>query len=235
MRRYLLLVAFALPCAAFAKDIQINPGATQNDFHFVSQDAVATIEYKALAPAEASGITGFELAAVGSWVPVHHKDNWKNLTGLDVSNLGLVGVRAIKGLPFNIDVGAFYSTVPGYNVSIYGGEVKYAILPGSVVLPAVALRASYNGTHRLDDFKLRATTVDASVSKGFAFITPYLGAGYVWGVASPDTATGLKRENINKSKVFAGARISLGLLHVTPEIEAIGSNVSYNLDFGIHW
>lgn len=233
MRRYLLLIAFMLPCAAQAKDVKIN-GGSQNDFHFVSQDAISVIEYKALAPAEASGITGFEIAVAGSYVPVHHKDNWRNL-GIDIRDLGLVGIRAIKGLPLNIDVGAFYSTVPGYNISVYGGEVKYAILPGSIALPAVALRASYNGTRGIGNFKLRATTFDASISKGFAFITPYLGAGYVFGVSSPDKATGFQRENINKSKVFAGARISLGLLHITPEIEAIGSNASYNIDFGIHW
>lgn len=239
MKFLLLLAALTVAAgAAQARDLNIVT-PSQSAFRGASEDAIAAIEYKPLGPAEWSGITGFEIAAIGAYVPAKHRDDWKTLTGQDVKELGLVGARLAKGLPFNFDVAAFYSGVPQYHVSIYGGEVRYAILPGSTVMPALAIRGAFDKVSGLNDFDLHAYSVDASISKGFAILKPYVGAGYVWGVSDPQgdvaTASGLHRENIRKGKAFAGMRISLGLLHITPEFETIGSNQSYNLNVGIHW
>ena len=240
MKRGLLLLALiAVSGFAQARDLNIVGTPTQSDFRGASEDAIATIEYKPLGPAEWSGITGFEIAAIGAYVPAKHKQEWKNLTGQDVNELGLVGARVAKGLPFNFDVAAFYSGVPQYGVSIYGAELRYAILPGSTVMPALAIRGAWDKVTGLDDFDLHAYTVDASVSKGFAILKPYVGAGYVWGVSDPQgdvaTVSGLRKENVRKGKFFGGVRISLGLFHIVPEFEQIGSNQSYNLNVGIHW
>ncbi len=249
MKRLAWLIAMSAPCSmALANDLTIT-NRDQNAFRGASEDVIAAIEYKPLGPAEWSGITGFEIAAIGAYVPTKHRDDWKTLTGQDVKELGLVGVRVAKGLPFNLDVAAFYSGVPQYKVSIYGGEVRYAILPGSTVMPALAIRGAFDKVSGLDDFDLHSYTIDASVSKGFAILKPYAGAGYVWGTSDPQNqgvcmsgssdpsclAPPLKKENIHKGKFFGGVRISLGLLHITPEFEQIGSNQSYNLNFGIHW
>ena len=240
MSRFALLVAALSVCAqAQAKDLHITGTPTQSDFRGASEDVIATIEYKDLGPAAWSGITGFEIAAIGSYLPTEHRQEWKNLTGQNVRELGLVGARVQKGLPLDLDVGAFYSGVPEYGVGVYGAELRYAILPGSIALPALAVRGTYDQVRGLDDFNLRAATVDASVSKGFAFLSPYVGGGFVWGVSEPKgqvaAVSGLQKETIHKPKFFAGVRISLGLLHLTPEFETIGSNKSYNLNFGIHW
>jgi len=248
MRRSLLIMAALVVAAgAQARDLRITSN-DQKAFRGASEDAIAAIEYKPLGPAEWSGITGFEIAAIGAYVPTKHRDDWKTLTGQDVKELGLVGVRVAKGLPFNFDVAGFYSGVPQYKVSIYGGEVRYAILPGSTVMPALAIRGAFDKVSGLDDFDLHAYSLDASVSKGFAILKPYVGAGYVWGVSDPNVSffnecattpcpqpEPLHRENIHKGKFFGGVRISLGLLHITPEFEQIGSSQSYNLDVGIHW
>jgi hypothetical protein len=240
MYRFAFVVVASMACAmANAEDLDIQPGAFQSDFRGVSEDVIAAIEYKNLGPAEWSGITGFEVAAIGAYLPTKHQEEWKHLTGQDVEQIGLVGVRVQKGLPFGLDVGAFYSGVPEYGVGIYGAELRYAILRGSTVMPALAIRGTWDEVRGLDDFDLHAYTVDASVSKGFAFLTPYAGAGYVWGVSEPQGTvaeiSGLEKENIHKAKFFVGMRMTLGLLHLTPEFETIGSNQSYNLNFGIHW
>ncbi len=249
MKRMLWVVFSILVCnTAQAVDLDIISGS-QAAFRGASEDAIALIEYKPLGPAEWSGITGFEIAAIGSYVPTKHKEDWKTLTGQDVDYLALVGARVAKGLPFNLDVAAFYSGVPQYGIGVYGAELRYAILPGSTVLPAIAIRGAWDEVRGLDDFDLRAYTVDASISKGFAFLTPYAGGGYVWGVSDPNVnftticenpsepcpQFTLQKENIRKPKFFAGMRMSLGLLHVTPEFEMVGSNQSYNLNVGIHW
>ena len=236
MKRFVLLIAMTACSAVHAKDLNIIV-PSQSAFRGASEDAIAAIEYKALGPAEWSGITGFEIAAIGAYVPTKHKDDWKTLTGQDVNELGMVGARLAKGLPFNFDVAAFYSGVPQYGVSIYGAELRYAILPGSTVMPALAIRGAWDKVTGLDDFDLHSYSVDASVSKGFAIFKPYAGAGYVWGVSDPQGTFGsaLKKEDIHKGKFFGGIRISLGLFHITPEFEQIGSNQSYNLNVGIHW
>lgn len=232
MLRKLALVVAALPLVAGAKDFNIVV-PNQPDFREVSEDIVATLDYKALGPAEAGGLTGFSIGVLGSYVAVDNKGAWKRLTGENVSELGLVGVRVTKGLPFNLDVGAFYSSVPTTDVTAMGGEVRYAILPGSVALPALALRGSYSTLSGIRDFDVESKSMDVSVSKGFALLTPYAGAGYVWGESDPNGSFGLRKEKIEEPKFFAGLKIGIGLFELTPEYTQIGDNNAYNVQLGL--
>lgn len=225
-----LLLATASGVAA-AEDIRILL-PNQSDFRLVAEDVINTVTYKPLAPAEAGGIIGLEVGAIASYVPVEDKQAWKRLTGLNVSELIVVGGRVLKGLPLNIDVGAFYTVVPEYDVRIYGAELRYAILPGSTVMPALALRGAYTAVEGIGDFDVRSSSLDLSLSKGFAMVTPYLGAGYVWGVVDPDPQTTLKKENVQKPRVFGGVRVTLGPLYLTPEISAMDGNPAYSVNTG---
>ncbi|HWU67534.1 MAG TPA: DUF6588 family protein [Stenotrophobium sp.] len=239
MRHPLLAAALLLAApAAFAgsPDFSLSCATTstcaQSDFRNVSEDLTAGLHYRSLAPAEATGITGIGVGAYGTYTRVQHEASWKNLTGSDVSAIGMAGIAVHKGLPFNFDVGATYSAIPGTSARLWGAELRYAILPGGIAEPALAVRVAYTGTSGIDQFKYSATSADLSMSKGFAFLTPYIGVGYVRGVADPDASTGLQKETINKSRVFAGARIALLLFEITPEYERTGSNNSYNLRLG---
>lgn len=137
-----LLGVLSLP--AYGKSVEIQLTCTsancQRQFQSVSEDLVATIDYKAVGPAEATGLVGFGVGVVAGYVPVDVKADWADVTGQNFSGFTLVGLQVTKGLPLGIDVGAFYTEVPGTNVNIYGGELRYAILEGSTVSPAVALR-----------------------------------------------------------------------------------------------
>lgn len=242
MRRILLAVAVLVVSApAFAGTPNFTlscltvPGgcaAFQGDFNNVAQDITAGVHYRALGPAEATGITGFSAGAYGSYTPVKYEQSWKNLTGSDVKAVGMAGIVVTKGLPFNFDVGATYSAVPGTSVRLYGAELRYAILPGGIAEPALAVRVAYTGATGIDHFKYSATSADLSLSKGFAFLTPYAGAGFVRGVADPDSSTGLQKDTVTKSRVFGGLRISMLLFEITPEYERTGNNNSYNLRLG---
>lgn len=237
MRNTMLAVFCALAAApAMAKDVEITPtcnGATcQAAFESVAKDLVATIDYKALGPAEATGVIGLGLGVVATYVPVNVDADWKQVTGEDFSGLGLVGLQVTKGLPLDIDVGAFYTKVPGTNVNVYGGEVRYAFLPGSTIAPAVAIRGSYVKVTGVDSFSLDSKAVDLSLSKGVGPITPYVGVGYVFGDANPDASTGLAEAKVNKAKAYIGSRFSLGLLEFTPEVGTVASAVTYSVRFG---
>src|SRR5438067_9726476 len=119
----LLLAVAANP--ALAKKVEIqqacappSPGAAspcQAAFDSIAKDLVATIDYKALQPAESTGVVGFGLGVVATYVPVDVKQDWKTATGTNFSGLGLVGIQVTKGLPLDIDLGAFYSPVPSTN------------------------------------------------------------------------------------------------------------------------
>lgn len=228
--RSLCLFGLSLPAHAL-EFVIVNPD--QNDFRSVAEDIAAALNYKALAPAEATGLTGFGLGAFASYAETDDPAAWQRLTGEDVDGVGMVGVAAHKGLPLNLDLGAFYATVPGTDARVLGGELRWAWLPGSAVLPALAIRASATEADDTGDFDYSSRAVDVSVSKGFTLVTPYAGAGYVWSTVEADPATGLQDEDIDEPRYYAGLRLSLLLLSLTPEIERQGERTSYNLRIGL--
>ena len=123
-----------------------------------------------------------------------------------------------------------YSQVPGTDAKLYGGEVRWAPLPGGVATPAVAVRGSYTKLTGEDDIDADSKSVDVSVSKGFLFVTPYAGLGYIWGTVTPSSRfTTLREVETNNARFFAGARVSLGFLELTPEYEKVGDNDVFNL------
>ena len=115
-------------------------------------------------------------------------------------------------------------------------QARYAILAGSAVTPAVALGAAYSKLSGVDDFALDSKSIDLSVSKGFGPFTPFAGVGYVTGTADPSaqvtTATGVDNSDVKETKIYAGARLSLGFLEVTPQFTKIGDATTYSARFG---
>ena len=242
MRREILalgLLAF-VPGVAVASDFDVDCTNCQAAFEGVVEDIGAALNYKALGPAEATGITGIGIGAFVNYTPVENEDAWSTLTnGENVDAVGMAGVVVTKGLPFGLDVGAFYTAIPGdSDVNAYGAELRYAILEGGVAEPALALRGAYTTTSGIDDFDYEAWSADVSLSKGFTFITPYIGAGYVWATATPSGAAtkapaNLSEVDVDNERLFVGLRLSLGFLEMTPEYERLGDHNGYSLRFGL--
>jgi opacity protein-like surface antigen len=222
----------ATTASAGAKDVEITCSNCQQAFESISEDLVAAIDYKAMGPAEATGITGIGVGVVATYVPIDADAEWQQVTGQDFSGLGLVGLQVTKGLPLDLDVGAFYSTVPGTNVDLYGAEVRYAFLAGSTTTPALSLRGSYVMVSGIDSFDLDSKSIELALSKGFGPITPYVGVGYVWGSADPDSSTGLTEAKVEEAKATLGVRLSLGLFEMTPQAAQIGDVATYGLRLG---
>jgi hypothetical protein len=210
----------------------------QAAFEGAVEDIAAALNYKALGPAEATGITGVGVGAFISYTPVENDGDWRTLTGANVDAVGMAGIVATKGLPFGFDVGAFYTAIPETSVKAYGAELRYAVLEGGVAEPALAVRGGYTTTSGIDDFDYEAYSADVSLSKGFVFLTPYIGAGYIWATATPkgdaaEPPVGLDEVDVDSERLFAGLRVSLGFLEMTPEYERIGDNNAYNLRVGL--
>lgn len=210
---------------AMAKDINFTGGLTQGDFRSLSKEAGGAISFKNTAPAEPLGITGFDVGAEVEVASIKSSNYWNNAFQGDApSYLALPKIRARKGLPFSIDVGAMYSYVPNSNIKLYGVEVSKAILDGTLATPALGIRATYTRLAGVSELDLQTAGIDASISKGILFLTPYAGAGALWinskAKGNLQASSGLKTENIWQPRVFAGIKISpLPLFGITAEAE----------------
>lgn len=226
------IVALALSLAllggtqAMARDISFVRGISQGNFRELSKEAGAAITYRNVAPTEPLGITGFDAGVEVSAINIQDESAyWNAAFGDDApSYLLLPKLRVRKGLPFGIDVGASYAYVPDSNIKLYGFEISKAILEGTAATPALGIRGTYTRLAGVDDLKLQTAGVDASISKGILFLTPYVGAGAVWikseARGNLQALSDLDSEKIWQPRVFGGIKISpLPILAVTAEAE----------------
>lgn len=227
---FLLLIFLMAPARAVDLEIRL---PNQGDFHDVSRELGAAFSYKPLQPTEHTSILGFSLGGIGSYTPLEDDSAFSRLTGDEVEEIGTVGASLYKGLPFGFDLGGFYATVPGADVSLVGAELRYAIIEGGIAVPAIGLRGAYTRLTGVDDFELDTKSIDLSISKGFAFVTPYAGAGKVFVTSDPKSSFGLDEEDLDLNKLFAGIRVSLFPLTLTGEIDHTGDNTTYNLRLGV--
>jgi hypothetical protein len=231
VKKYLLL-ALSLSLMggtqAMAKDINFGINVLdQASFKSLSKQAGAAIAYRNTAPAEPLGITGFDAGVEVSVVDIKTGNNnyWdKAFNGNAPSVLYLPKVRVRKGLPLGIDVGAMYSYVPDSNVKLYGFEVSKAILDGTMATPALGIRGTYTRLAGVSELDLQTAGIDASISKGILFLTPYAGGGAVWvesrAKGTLQSLSHLKTESVWQPRVFAGLKVSpLPLLSFTAEAE----------------
>jgi hypothetical protein len=228
---------------AMASDIQFDRTMTQQMFRDFSQEAGASIIYRAIGPAEPLGLTGFDIGVETTATKINeNKDYWKRSVKDQNPSAYLVSpkLHVQKGLPFGFDIGLAVGQVLDPNVTYAGGEVRYALLKGGVVQPAVAVRGSYSQTFGVDQLDLKTYGLDLSVSKGFGAgvkIIPYGGVGQYWFSSKPKNLTSglnLNEENFSKTQVFAGARLQMALFTVTGQVDYI-EVPSFSLRVGITW
>lgn len=232
----MLAGASLLPTAARAADINSINLLTQQQFRLLSEDLGAALSFKPLIPAEPLGITGFDIGAAVTATDL------KNAVLLSLASSGqsvdtlmpVPSLRAHKGLPFGIDLGATYMQVPDSNIKLWGGELRWAVLEGSTALPAIALRGSFSTTSGIDQLKMQTAGADISISKGILIFTPYAGVGQVWVKSTPQGVPGLTEESFTQTKIFAGVNINLGV-NLAFEVDSTGGITSYGAKIGVRF
>lgn len=207
-------LVYASQGSAAGKDIELEAIA-QGQFEDLSKEIGLIISYIPLAPAEPLGILGFDIGVEVTGVKIHSGSDFWELAMKDTppDYIILPKIHAQKGLPLGIDVGAIFATVPGSNITLYGGEVKWAVLKGTIVSPAVAVRGTYTALAGVDDIDMSTYGLDASVSKGFGPLTPYGGLGQVW-IKSSENSDIVTLDDVSTSstKLFLGAKLKILLL-----------------------
>jgi hypothetical protein len=236
MKKYLSLLCvlgcFVQPVWAANNVNLTNFTGVQSDFKAFSEDLGSAMSYKHVTPPAPLGITGFD---IGLEVTSTKMRNLDIATGSSMTNLVVPKLHVYKGLPLNIDVGAFYSAVPTTNIKFYGGELRYAILEGGVALPAVGIRGALTKLTGVSQLALTTKSLDVSVSKGFAIFTPYAGIGRVWVDSTPDAASGLTKETFQQGKIFVGGNLNFGLMNVALEYDKTGTAPSYSAKLGFRF
>jgi hypothetical protein len=144
-------------------------------------------------------------------------------------------LRLNKGLPFGIDLGVMYSSVPSTNIKLYGGELRYAIVSGGVAMPAIGIRGSYTKLTGVDQVDFDTKGLDLSISKGFLMFTPYAGIGKVRVASTPNGIPALSKESLSLNKVFVGANLNFGLMNLAFEGDRTGEATSYGAKLGFRF
>jgi hypothetical protein len=228
----LVLAAFSIPAFA-GSDLNKVQNLAQSEFAGLAKDFTAAASYKGVSPAEPLGIIGFDVGAEVSATQLQHADVWRK-AGYDHTSVYMPKLHVHKGLPFNIDVAGSLTAVPGSDIKLVGGEIKYAIIPGGIALPAVAVRAAATRLYGVDQLDLSTKSVELTVSKGFLMLTPYAGIGQVWGTLTPNVAN-LKKETPSASKLFAGLNVNLGLANLAAEVDRTGDNQTVSAKLGFRF
>src|SRR2546427_6000390 len=168
----LIALAFgaAAPVRAADNDIQLSGTLTREDFRSLTRQLGFAASYFPLAPAAPLGILGFDVGVEATAVKISQNSSFWQRAVQDSnppSYLVIPRLHAQKGLPFNLDIGASYAAVPSSDISLIGGEIKWEILSGGVVAPAVAVRLSGTKLFGGSQVHLETYSVDPSISNGF--------------------------------------------------------------------
>jgi hypothetical protein len=238
---FLLNFSLSIPAMAGDNDINMNQFPSQQElFGDLIKDLGAAMSYRAVTPAEPLGLLlGIDvgLEVTGSKMK-NSLAGWKTATadnGQDTIYNGKIHVH--KGLPLGIDIGAYFSSVADSNMKSMGGEISYAILEGSTVMPALAVRGSFTSMSGVEDLDLSTAGLELSISKGFLMLTPYAGLG---AIRYEGEGTGINNyrfdsESDTLAKYFLGVNFNMGLVNFAAEADKTGENSSYSAKFGLRW
>jgi len=215
----IVLVSFMLhnvssEAVAGGNNITIPSTIIQQDFRDLTEQIGLAISYMPLAPAAPLGLLGFDAGVEITAININQSlPVWAKVItdGRITDYIYLPKLHVQKGLPLGLDIGVVYTKLPNSNLSMIGGELKWAFLEGGIAMPAAALRASYTKLLGVSDLNLNTYGLDLSASKGIAFLTPYAGVGMVWitSRAHSSLAPFLHAEQVNRVKGFVGLRVSI--------------------------
>jgi opacity protein-like surface antigen len=228
--------AALLAPAVQAADLNTLQNLNQAQFRLLAEDIGSLATYKPLIPAEATGITGFDLGGAAGVSQIKNKGEFQIATNNEdpPGTLNHVSFRANKGLPFDFDIGGSATTVLDTNVQVYGADVRWAAVLGGALIPAVSLRLAFSTISGVDQLDLDTVSYDISLSKGFAFMTPYVGLGLVQVKATPINV-GLQAEKFNLTRLFAGTNVALGLMNFIVEVDKTGDAAHLGMKVGIRF
>jgi hypothetical protein len=234
--KFALIAGLLATGSAWSQNLDNLQTLSQQQFRLLSEDLGGALSYRPQTPTEPLGFPGFDLGVGVTSVKLKNTAVFQQASSEKVDSTYLVPtLRAGIGLPFGFDVGALYAEVPDTDIRYYGGEIRFAILRGDAVTPAIGLRGSFTKMEGVDQIDLSTRGLDLSISKGFGFITPYAGFGKVWVESTPRGIPSLQSEDFSLNKVFAGLGFKLAVFNINLEADKTGDVSAYSLKLGLRF
>ena len=240
MKRILIMImALLVTSLSYAKDIDLTTGIIQDEFNEFIKEIGTALLFNPMAPAETLGITGFDVSVEAVVTDISDQEGyWHKFLGGESASayVGVPRIHIQKGLPFNIDIGAMYVSVPDSNIQLWGVELKYGILEGGPIMPAITARVSYSSLQGVDELTLDTQSLDILISKGFLILTPYAGISVTRMNGSEQTPEVILNDIQETGyRVLAGLQISpFPLLIINGEI-SFGEIPQYGLKLGFRF
>lgn len=207
--------ASVAPAAAWEPD-PAAPAAVLEAFH--DHFSAAAYPYPRHS-AKPLGIVGFDVWAEAAVAPDFEDEVAGALTDdLPGGFLTIYRVGARKGLPLGIDVGASWGKALDSDLELLNAEVSWAILEGGAVTPALGVRVT-GGRGTNDAYELEQYGAEVLLSKGFAVLTPYAGAGYSWSESTFERAAGDVRFDSGRAFLYGGVILNLWVPKISFEVE----------------
>jgi hypothetical protein len=219
---------------AHAADFTSLAALGQGEFRDLSKDLGAAFSYKGLTPATPLGAVGFDIGVEVTDTKLENSSAFSRAGAGDPSHLIIPKLHVHKGLFGGLDIGAFVGGASEVSATLFGVDLRYALLDDTLATPAVALRLSGTKASGLGDLSLATAAIDLMVSKKFALVTPYAGAGTVR-VQAKARDTGLAQERFNASRVFGGVNVNLLAANLAFEIEKMGANTTLGAKVGFRF
>jgi hypothetical protein len=231
----LLLAVLAVPGLVRADSLDTVESLSQTQFIELTESLGAATHYKSVAPAEGLGTIGFDMGIEASSTDIDGATFDAASNGsFGSSELRLARLHVHKGLPFGLDVGASVSRILDTDITVIGGEIRYSLIDGSTMSPALALRASYSQLQGFSNVDVNSSALELTVSKGILMLTPYAGVGVVRTKAKPNDVGDLRSETVDQEKLYVGLTVNLGLAF-TLEIDRTGDYRTYSAKAGIRF
>ena len=203
----------------------IDSSLTQGQWHRFIKQSSSILSFRSLASAKTLGKMKFHFAIDDARTPVDQHDlAWINTFSHPDENCPLGDVisfpafRASMGITNSMDIGGYWTTAPGANYGLAGGEFKYAFLKESGKYPAAAVRTSVSILTGVPDFDVDIASIELMASKQFAMFTPYVGIKQNLVHATETTSkVNLADENLSLTQGYAGIVYSLWRINLTAE------------------
>ncbi|HSW84450.1 MAG TPA: hypothetical protein VLH12_13290 [Usitatibacter sp.] len=233
MKKMLAAAAAVITLPSYAGDFTNLGALSQPEFRLVSEDLGAAFSYKGVTPAKRLGPIGFD---VGIEVTQTHFENSSLFAKAGAGDLGDVLVPKFHvnaGLVGGVDIGAFIGGSSDLDATVFGMDLRYAILEDTLTTPAVALRLSGTRTNGMA-VQVGTVAADLMVSKTLTMLTPYGGVG-IARVRSKASSGLLSDETFNKGRFFAGVNLNMAFANFAIEAEKMGDNASYSAKIGLRF
>lgn len=209
---------------------------SQERFKDFASDLTGALAYKTIRPAEPLGLAGFDLGFTGNISTLKH-NQMASVSSNGGRTMETYILSAVKGLPFDVDVGVDYTFVPASNISTWGGNISWALFDGTTSLPAIGLTGHYTQTNGIKAIRYNSHGLDLGVSKSFFNFTPYASIGMLSSnvqtkVTNQGAAGELKEVNSSLLKLAVGVNVNFLVMDLLISAQQIGEVPTYSIKAG---